>query len=767
MTARVLIVDDSLTVRMDISEALEAADFDVIAAGDIAGARAALADGLCELIILDVQLPDGDGLDFLKELKGEPATQAIPVLLLSNEAEVANRVRGIAAGACEYIGKPYDLGQLLARARALVQPAQERPRTARTDAAADGKRRILVIDDSATYRNQVREALEGAGYAVQAAETGEEGLTMAAASGPDAVIVDGNLPGIDGVTVVRRLKSDTSLRSVPCVLLTAAEGTADELRSLEAGADAYIRKSEDLGVILVRLAALLRRARPADGAAIPSLFAPKRLLAVDDSRTYLEELGERLREEGYDVVLAASGAQALELLAAQPVDCILLDLMMPDMSGEETCRRIKQSPLWRDIPLVMLTARDDRNAMIEGINAGADDYIAKNADFEVLKARLRAQLRRKHFEDENRRINEQLVRRETERDVFERFFAISLDMMCIVTPDGYFQRVSRSFDVLGYSLHELTSQPFIEFVHADDCAATLAEFAKLHQGARWITIDNRFRCKDGSHRWLSWVSGPDSTGTLYGIARDVTDTKQHQEELARAKEAAEAANAELESFSYSVAHDLRAPLRSIDGFSQALLEDAYEVLDAGSRKYLGFIRESATHMAQLIDDLLALSRVTRSELRRERLDLGAIAHAAIRRLQREHPQRQVEILIQDETLAAVDPRLFAVVFDNLLGNAWKYTGKRVGSRIEFSSSVVDGHPVYCVRDNGAGFDMAYAGKLFGVFQRLHSAAEFEGTGVGLATIARIIRRHGGRVWAEAAVDQGASFYFTLDENGPA
>ncbi len=260
----------------------------------------------------------------------------------------------------------------------------------------------------------MKEALAIANYEVYEATTGEEGLALVASLRPDAIVVDGVLPGIDGATVVRRLKLDMALRSIPCLLLTAAEGAGEELRALEAGADTYVRKSEDLGVIQARLAALLRHTLGSDGSVVPSLLAPKRLLAVDDSRTYLAEVGEQLREEGYEVILAQSGEEAIGVLERQSVDCILLDLVMPAMSGTETCRRIKQAPEWRDIPLVMLTAHDDRTAMIEGINAGADDYIAKSADFDVLKARLRAQLRRKHFEDETRSIRDKLVRREAE-----------------------------------------------------------------------------------------------------------------------------------------------------------------------------------------------------------------------------------------------------------------------------------------------------------------------------------------------------------------
>jgi light-regulated signal transduction histidine kinase (bacteriophytochrome) len=248
---------------------------------------------------------------------------------------------------------------------------------------------------------------------------------------------------------------------------------------------------------------------------------------------------------------------------------------------------------------------------------------------------------------------------------------------------------------------------------------------------------------------------------LYAIARDVTETKRNQEALACAKDAAEAANSELESFSHSVAHDLRAPLRSIDGFSQALLEDYAEKLDGDGRKYLSFVRESAQHMAQLIDDLLALSQVTRSELHREGVDVSALARAAITRLQRSQPDRRVDVVIQEGLGGEGDPRLLTVVLDNLFGNAWKFTGRRDEARIEFGATSNDGHRVYFVRDNGAGFDMAFVNKLFGVFQRLHAATEFEGTGVGLATVQRVVSRHGGRVWAEGEINRGATFFFTL------
>jgi PAS domain S-box-containing protein len=758
MRPRVLIVDDSLTVRMDIGEALQAAGFDTVLCADLRSAREALAREGSVLVVLDILLPDGDGLDFLKELRSSSATAQIPVLLLSTEAEVKNRVRGMGAGADEYLGKPYDLGQVVARARALTQ----------ADASGGGGsgRRVLVIDDSVTFRNELKQSLEGAGYDVREAATGEEGLALAAADRPDAVVVDGMLPGIDGATVVRRLKSDTALRGTPCLLLTAAEGTKDELRALEAGADAYVRKSEDLGVILVRLAALLRGAIAAGGETSPSLLGPKRLLAVDDSSTYLQELGSQLRQEGYDVVLATSGEEALELLAAQPVDCILLDLIMPGLSGQDTCRRIKQRAEWRDIPLVMLTARDDRDAMIEGINAGADDYIAKSADFDVLKARLRAQLRRKHFEDENRRIREQLVRRETEAR-FQRLIHSNIIGVILGDLGGRLTDANDAFlTMLGYSRAELEAGKlrWNELTPSEWREQTKTAVEQLRSAGSATPYENEYFRKDGSR--LPTMLGlvlMEGTDTVVGFVLDRTEQKLAEEKLKKYAVDLEGANRELESFSYSVAHDLRAPLRSIDGFSQALLEDYADKLDEEGKKCLRFVRESAQHMGQLIDALLTLSRVTRSELHREKVDLSALVRAAVARLRRSQPDRPVNVVILDGLEDSGDPRLLTVVFDNLLGNAWKFTGKRDGARVEFGVSSTDGHPVYFLRDNGAGFDMAFATKLFGVFQRLHSATEFEGTGVGLATVRRIVSRHGGRVWAEGEVDRGATFHFTLND----
>ena len=239
------------------------------------------------------------------------------------------------------------------------------------------------------------------------------------------------------------------------------------------------------------------------------------------------------------------------------------------------------------------------------------------------------------------------------------------------------------------------------------------------------------------------------------------ELKRHLEETSRLNREIEAANKELESFSYSVSHDLRAPLRGIRGFARILLEDCADKLDEQGKDCLGRIQEAIRRMGDLIDALLTLSRITRSEINRKLVDLSALAQTIARELQENEPGRQVEFVIAKGLSANGDPRLLRSVLDNLFTNAWKFTGKRPQGQIEFGVTQDNGQTVFFVRDNGAGFDMAYADKLFGPFQRLHSIAEFPGIGIGLATVMRIIYRHGGRVWAEGGVEKGATFYFTL------
>lgn len=359
-------------------------------------------------------------------------------------------------------------------------------------------------------------------------------------------------------------------------------------------------------------------------------------------------------------------------------------------------------------------------------------------------------------------------RAEDERD---RFFSLSLDMLCIASADGYFRRLSPAFsNTLGWSVEELLARPFIDFVHPDDRAATLAEVDRqVIAGEPVLQFENRYRHKDGSWRVLSWKSAPQPDGKMYATARDVTERKQAEQrivdlnrELTERQAALEVANKELESFSYSVSHDLRAPLRHIDGYARMLVEDLGPELPAEPRRYLQTIIDSARRMGLLIDDLLNLSRLGRKPLSLQEIDMRALVQSAIQEVASD--DRALDRRIEVATLPAAvgDSALLKQVWVNLLSNAVKYSAPRgADARIEVRGERSDDTVRYTISDNGVGFDMRYADKLFGVFQRLHPQDQFEGTGVGLAIVKRIVSRHGGRVTANAQPDRGATFCIEL------
>jgi PAS domain S-box-containing protein len=332
----------------------------------------------------------------------------------------------------------------------------------------------------------------------------------------------------------------------------------------------------------------------------------------------------------------------------------------------------------------------------------------------------------------------------------------------------------------GYSRERFLSMRISDIRPPEDVPRLLESVAAprpelQHSGAwRHLYADGRIRHVRIASHLLTY----EGRRAALVVADDITELKQAEAAIRQLNSELErrvldrtmqleVANNELEAFSYSVSHDLRAPLRSIDGFSQALLEDYADRLDDLGKDYLGRVRAASQRMARLIDDLLRLSQVTRSELHREQVDMSALAREIFAGLGQAQPERQAKFEVEGEVAAWGDRALLRVALENLLGNAWKFTARSARACIAFGSTAGEEVPIYYVRDNGAGFDMAYAGKLFGAFQRLHTLSEFEGTGIGLAIVQRVIHRHGGRIWAEGSVGEGATFYFTLEpRNAP-
>jgi len=376
---------------------------------------------------------------------------------------------------------------------------------------------------------------------------------------------------------------------------------------------------------------------------------------------------------------------------------------------------------------------------------------------------VRETRRRRRAEEVVREANSRLE--EANREIraaglqVEAFFMNALDLTCVADlSTGGFIKVNPAWEqVLGWPLQEILARPWLDFVHPDDREKTTQAAETLGVGGRLIRFENRFRCRDGSYRWISWSTAAPGTGTtlLYSAGRDVTELKAAEERIL-------ALNKELEAFSYSVSHDLRAPLRHVNGFVELLQKHAAASLDDTGRRYLKTISDSATKMGRLIDDLLSFSRTGRSELKPVSLPMSRLVEEVRRDLEADEQGRAIVWDVKPLPDACGDPALLRQVWANLLSNAVKYTKNNPEARIEVGTVSRNGQgTAYYVRDNGAGFDMRYVDKLFGVFQRLHSAQEFEGTGIGLANVKRIVTRHGGSIWAEGKVGEGATFYFTI------
>jgi hypothetical protein len=461
-------------------------------------------------------------------------------------------------------------------------------------------------------------------------------------------------------------------------------------------------------------------------------FNGAEILIAEDSPTQAEQLTHYLNTRGFVVTVTRNGKEALAAAVHSKPAMVITDVVMPEMDGYALCKEIKSLPALREVPVVLLTSLSRPQDIVKGLDCGADSFIRKPYDDKYLLSRVEYILTNVELRKTERlQVGVQLHFGGQSHFITAERQQI-LDLL-ISTYEGAVQ-INEELEIKQQELQE--AKETLE-TRVAERTADLA----LANGQLQTELAERKRAEDQ--------------------VKQLNEDLEHR--VAERTAQLAAANKELEAFSYSVSHDLRAPLRHINGFAHTLMEEHSPQLAPEAQHQLMRIQEGTQKMSRMIEDLLNLARMDRRSMVLEMTSLNSLVDRVVQDLNCETAQRDIEWRIGSLLAIKCDPGLLQQVFANLLSNAVKYTRRRQRAVIEVDRSTVDGQTVFFVRDNGAGFNPKYADKLFGAFQRLHSDQEFEGTGVGLATVQRIIRKHGGRVWAEAETDKGATFYFSVGE----
>lgn len=571
---------------------------------------------------------------------------------------------------------------------------------------------ILVVEDSPTQAEELVYALIQNQFYVRNASNGKEAVSLIEQRKPMLVISDIMMPEMNGYELCQYIKGNENLRDIPVILLTSLSDPQDIIRGLESGADNFIIKPFDETYLLSRIDYVV---------ANQDLQRKERL-----------EMGVEIFFGGKRYFINSQKRQILDLLIST-----------------------------------------------------YESAVKKNEELKKTQLELRIlneDLEKKVIERTALLTQEIVIRKKNEEELVKLRKAVDTSGEAIFLTDrnGVIQFINPEFtNLYGFTYSEVVGKATPRILKSGSLS---------HEDYKgfWNKILNKEtikgeilnKTKDGRLVMIERSVSPflDEENSIIGflaVQRDITQRKQAEEEIQKLNSELEnrivertsqleSAYKELEAFSYSVSHDLRAPLRGIDGFSSALLQNYSDKLDEKGKKYLHIISSATKKMNDLIEDLIGLSRVSRAVLNRTAVDLSMIVNNIISDLRKDDPDRSYEFIIEQGLSADCDKNLISIVIENLLRNSFKYSRNMPKTKIEFNVIRKEGEKnIYFVRDKGAGFDMKYAEKLFGPFQRLHSESEFPGTGIGLATVKRIINRHGGNIWAEAEIENGATFYFTL------
>jgi len=566
-------------------------------------------------------------------------------------------------------------------------------------------KRALIVDDIKENLYLLESLLKGYGYTTTSANNGAEALGLALKEPPDIIISDILMPVMDGYTLCREWKKDNVLKNIPFVFYTATyTHPKDGEFALSLGADKFIIKPQEPEDFMAMIEEVLSEFRTNNSI----IRQPSEMSEV----TMLKEYNETLIRKMEDRMLKSEEAEKKIRIYASQLETEIEQRKQVELALKES------EILFRSV-----------------VENAAEGFS----------------------------ITDELGKVIIWNDAMERLTGLSANKIT-----GKF-----AWDVQYLLMPEKQRTE----IPKEDIHLAISEF--LVTGKAPFTgqlLERLYEKPDGNEVYVEGRIIPIKTGKgfiLVSTVDDITERKQNEEEIRKMNEELEqkvlqrtvqlqATNKELESFSYSISHDLRAPLRSIDGFSQALVEDYFSLLDDQGKDYLKRIRSSVNTMSLLIEAMLNLARVTRAPINMESINLSALALSTFEEIRRNDPGRTAEIDIEPNLMAEADSTLIKAILQNLFENAWKFTSRQPVTRIKFGSTEIQGEKTYFVRDNGVGFNMEYSGKLFAPFQRLHQATQFPGTGIGLATVQRIIHRHNGRIWAESEVNKGATFYFTFN-----